>query len=205
MDRASALAALILLGAVTALGGPHPGAQSAPWPKYLPAKERKGVFGNSTSVAGITYAVWVTELQARAIVSDITDKERLSASESEERFAALRAPQAYSFLIGVPGASARPGSPFMPNRLFLQRRSEPGVFSRGATASEPLSLMVDGRLVEDLYLVRFPRTTAEGSALVTGESDVVQVLYTVGDEEIVLNFKISDLLKRKAIGSLPDL
>jgi hypothetical protein len=88
--------AILSLLLLVSFGGARPGRAADKWDKYVPEKERKAIMKPLVKSAGLggikliggmsVIATWQTEPDARAIVSNYIDKDRLTADEAEAKY-----------------------------------------------------------------------------------------------------------------------
>src|SRR5580704_17535753 len=101
----------IVLACLSALifpvfGARMPAQAAQQWGKYMPEKDRKQIRKKTTRVVGSALSngtaivTWVTDETARLLVSTMIDRERLSNSEADKRYADMRTAQ-YTFFVRV--------------------------------------------------------------------------------------------------------
>ena len=186
-------------------------AQEKQWDKYIPEKQRRGLIKKSSRGSGMgalmagqnALATWITEPIARVYVSEKIDKERISNDEAQKFYQSLRSQNYYIFAIltfsGSPGlVSARAstiGDPLARNEIFLQRKDNNKIFSKGEAPAHDSDFIIGGYLSgssQSTYIVLFPKTTREGGSLVQDLNEKIEIQFRLAQKKVVLEFKLKD-------------
>lgn len=184
------------------------------WDKYIPGQQRKDVFKKHVRLAsaGTGYAsvaIWITDAEARGMVSEAIDNERLTNEEAEIKYYQLRREHSCSFLIYAyattatlpPLASAGSVSnPIAPNESFLQREEDKTKFSKGELSDHQFDILLSGQMLPDIlkssYVVNFSRNDRKGNALIQSLSDNMRLQLKVAGKTVILEYKIKGLVTR---------
>ena len=191
---------------------------SQQWSKYVPKKERKDILKRSMRGTGLgaimaghsTGAFWVTEPMARAAVSDLIDRERLTAEAADKKYAELRPENVYCFLIntarlpmlGGPVRASTLPDPLHRKEVFLQRAENRELFSKGNVSDHEFDIFLGGSSSSLLstYVLILPKTDRDGQPIVRALTDKIELQFTLSNKKIILEFKLKDL-----VSSLNDL
>lgn len=203
------LAVCLVVFASFALAAPQP----QQWPKYIAPKQQKEILKKAmrgTGIGGILIKsasagiYWVTEPVARALVSQMIDKERLTDSEADERFATLRRDDVYT--IAVYSTSLSFGGktvneavdPIGKNDFFLQRADDRKVFSKATVEKESFDLAVNVGRAQTLvtYTARMDKNDRSGKPIVRSLDDKIEVQFSLSGHKSILDYRISSLVTR---------
>ncbi|MEK6325479.1 MAG: hypothetical protein AABN33_27885 [Acidobacteriota bacterium] len=208
--RVPSLLILALLTASTA-------AQQPTWSKYIPKNQRNGIIKKTVRVTGLgasmtghgtSIAIWATEPTARALVSEIVERERLTPEEADRHLADLRVQNYYCFLINVlerppslftgrrgSGKPSPIGNPLKHREVFLQRAEDRDQFSKGTVSDHEFDFYLNApTLPETAYLVFLPKLARNGHPIVRSLSDKIELQFTISGKKVVLDFKIKDIV-----------
>lgn len=185
------------------------------WPKYVAPKQQKEILkkaARSTGVGGllikssIAGIYWVTESAARALVSQMIDKERLTNEESDARYAELRKDGVYTIAvyssslgfggIGRPKTVNETVDPIGKNDFFLQRADDRKVFSKAAVEKESFDLVVNTPQTIVTYTARLSKQDRQGQPIVRSLDDKFEVQFSLSGKKAILDYKIKDLVMR---------
>jgi len=187
------------------------------WSRYIPQKQRKDIIKRASRASGVgavlrtqtlSGAIWITEIVARALISDMVDRERITKEEAESRYRAIRPENTYVIGILTRHLNAGPtiigGSlsakqvldPIDKAALFIQRQDDQKNFTKGEVSDRDFDIYLEGIQAENIYIVIFPRKNREGEPVVRVVTDKIEVQYFIGPKKIVLDYKIKDLVSR---------
>lgn len=141
------------------------------WNRYIPEKQRKGIFKKAIKSTGMGAALsgraaactWLTEQVARALISDAVDRERLTPDEAEVKYRLVRSDDSYSVLIGSMGIRATTFGAYTtkteihPSEAFLQRSDDRENFSKGEVREGKMPFYLRGWEQGTFTLVKFSR------------------------------------------------
>lgn len=205
------LAVCLIVFASFVLAAPQP----QQWPKYIAPKQQKEILKKSARGTGIGGLIiksasagiyWVTEPVARALVSQMIDKERLTDKEADERFATLRREgvytiAVYSTVLGF-GGMGRPKTvdetvdPIGKNDFFLQRADDRKVFSKATVEKESFDLVVKTSQTLATYTARLDKNDRSGKPIVRSLDDKIEVQFSLSGRKSILDYRIKDLVTR---------
>jgi len=187
--------------------------QHQQWPKYIAPKQQKEILkkaARGTGIGGLLIKsasagiYWVTEPVARALVSQMIDKERITDAEADERFAVLRKDNVYT--IAVYSTSLSFGGktvneavdPIGRNDFFLQRADDRKVFSKATVEKETFDLAINVGRAQTLvtYTARMDKNDRSGQPIVRSLEDKIEVQFSLSGHKSILDYKIKDLVSR---------
>jgi hypothetical protein len=181
------------------------------WSKYIPEKDRKQIRKKTTKAVssafsnGTAIVTWVTDETAQVLVSTMIDRERLSNSEADKRYAAMRTGQ-YTFFVRVHfvmvgrepigihrHSTTELADPIKSETIFLQRADDAKVFARG-TATQT-SFNVSEGVAEDVstYLVSFSKADDDGKPIVRALSDSIEFQFELAGKKSKAKFALQDI------------
>lgn len=205
---------LILTVLVFALSVAARPATQNEWPKYVPPKQQKEILkkaARTTGVGGILVKssiagiYWVTEAVARALVSQMVDKERLTNDEADARYRALRKDGVYTIAVyssslGFGGLKPKTVNetidPIGKNDFFLQRAEDRKIFSKAVVEKESFDLVVNSPQTIVTYTARLSREDRAGQPIVRGLEDKIEVQFSLSGKTAILDYKIKALVTR---------
>ena len=151
-------------------------------------------------------SMWATDPVARSLISTQVDEERLTPDEAEARYLELRMPDSYTLLlftkeIAEPPMARKPklkesANPVEENKVFLQRKDDVKVFSRGATVAHDWEMKLDefGGF-DNNYIFRFTKESTTKQPLVRGLTEKLELQFTLIGTVHKFKYEIKDLVK----------
>lgn len=186
------------------------------WSKYVPDKPRREIVKKSSRATGIRVATlgysigiaWITEPMARAVVSEMIDRERLTPEEADARYLKLRPEKSFLFMmfthqtatrspLGVTSARSL-GDPITASETFLQRSDDQKRFSKAEIIEHDSDLVFAGLAptvgAQNTYKIVFPRADRSGELLVKDLADKMEIQFTLSGRKIVLDYKLKEMI-----------
>lgn len=191
------------------------------WARYMVKKERKGILKKSLRSEGfgavfaggfqasggiMPVSMWVTDPVARSLVSTQVDEERLTPDEAEARYLELRTPDAYTLLLFTKEIAEAPmarrpklkesANPVEENKVFLQRKDDVKLFSKGATVAHDWDMKLDefGGF-DNNYIFRFSKESTTNQPLVRGLTEKLELQFTLIGTVHKFKYELKDLVK----------
>ncbi|HLG16130.1 MAG TPA: hypothetical protein VJH03_16725 [Blastocatellia bacterium] len=183
------------------------------WSHYVPAKGRgdtiKRARRNSgagaalaTNLVILTY--WVTDPVAKAIVSDMADRERLTESDANKRYEVYRKEDKFVFIVEVNevaagysrGSLKESASPLSSREIFLQRADNHKEFTKGNIEEGEIDFQLGSGKQTNTYILTFPKKTRGGQSLIRQLDDRVEIQVSLKAKTVLLDYKIKDLVTR---------
>ncbi len=185
------------------------------WGRYVPEKGRKATVKQAVRLSGMgaavssgqqAYVLWVSDPVARAMVSNMVDRERLSEEEAETRYKSLRPDDGYIILIftkfiGTPKPMRSPraseaADPLTRGELFIQRAADRKSFSKGELLERSFDVDLGLFSAENSYIISFPKKNRSNEMIARDINDKLEVQFSLGAKQVILDYKIKDLVSR---------
>lgn len=186
------------------------------WSKYIPEKQRKDILKKSargTKVGGafgslFVNVVWINDSTARAMVSTLIDRERLTPDEADARYLKFRPSNSFLFLVFVFRSGISPlgesgraiVNPLLASETFLQRADDHQKFAKAEVADHDSDLFYSGLFgaggTENTYKILFPRADRSGSPIVRDIADKIELQFNLAGKKVVLEYKLGETASR---------
>lgn len=181
------------------------------WKRYIPAAERKAVFGKATRSTGLgakfiskvnARVLWVTDEVARAVVSDMLDRKVISENEADWEYFELRPEKHFLFILFIKTDKKTPWGPLDKKNFSLYKDNDPeNRLSEGeATEAYFNAKLRDALDVEfdvkggKQYFAHVLRRNASGEPVIKDLQDAPQAMFSLQGKEVYLRFPVNELV-----------
>lgn len=183
------------------------------WSHYAPTKGRGDTIKKARRNSGVGAALatnlviltyWVTDPVAKAIVSDMVDRERLTESEANKRYGMYRREDKFVFILEVKevaagysrGSLKESASPLRSGEVFLQRADNRKEFTKGDIAEGEIDFELGSGKQTNAYILTFPKKTRGDQSLIRHLDDRIEIQVSLKGKTVLLDYKIKDLVTR---------